>query len=350
MRTWLDSRQHLVWWQGVIAVLAGGFLFNLGQGVLRPTLPLYLQEVFAANYQMVTAIPVVFGLGKWIASLPTGYLMDHVGRRSLMACGLLLIAMCDVASAWSSTYGVFLSWRALAGVGWAMFATVATTAMIDLPAVQRRGRAVSLLMICETLGLLLGSGIGGVLYQAAGVASPLFFEAACLLVAAIAAAWWPSSTAGSRSMAPQASRDWRRLGTVLRTPGVVLMGLTNAVLMAVHVGVLVFLYPLYLVERAGVGPETVGIFISLSVLGTPDALARWQCLGPGRPPTRPTPRLARLCRPPRKSCVFHPSDLARAMELGDWGPPASWPPFRPLCWVIKFPQNNTAWRLGGFAP
>lgn len=63
MRTWLDSRQHLLWWQGVIAVLAGGFLFNLGQGVLRPTLPLYLQEVFAANYQMVTAIPVVFGLG-----------------------------------------------------------------------------------------------------------------------------------------------------------------------------------------------------------------------------------------------------------------------------------------------
>lgn len=259
--------QHPAWYQGVLAVLAGGFLFNLGQGVLRPALPLYLQEVFAANYQMVTAIPVVFGLGKWIASLPTGYLMDRVGRRPLMAGGLLLIAMCDIASVLTSTYGVFLAWRALAGVGWAMFGTVATTAMIDLPTVQRRGRAVSLLMICETLGLLLGSGMGGVLYQAVGITSPFVFEAACLLVAAVAVARQPMSATKPRPNPPQASRDWRLLGTVLRTPGVILMGLTNAVLIAVQVGVLVFLYPLYLVNRGGVGPETVGIFISLSVLG-----------------------------------------------------------------------------------
>ena len=59
-------------WQTPVAVLAGAFLFNLGEGVLRPTLPLYLQQVFAANYQMVTLIPVVFGAGKWIASVPTG--------------------------------------------------------------------------------------------------------------------------------------------------------------------------------------------------------------------------------------------------------------------------------------
>lgn len=80
-------RRQSAWWSGVIAVLTGSFLFNLGQGVLRPTLPLYLQEVFAANYQMITAIPIVFGLGKWVASLPTGYLLDRFGRRSLMAGG-----------------------------------------------------------------------------------------------------------------------------------------------------------------------------------------------------------------------------------------------------------------------
>jgi hypothetical protein len=64
-----------------VAVLAAALLFNLGQGMLRPTLPLYLQQVFAANYQMVTLIPLVFGVGKWAASLPTGYLLDRVERR-----------------------------------------------------------------------------------------------------------------------------------------------------------------------------------------------------------------------------------------------------------------------------
>jgi len=36
-----------------VAILAAAFLFNLGQGVLRPSMPLYLQRTFGANYRMV---------------------------------------------------------------------------------------------------------------------------------------------------------------------------------------------------------------------------------------------------------------------------------------------------------
>src|SRR5262245_9339783 len=115
-----------------MAVLAGALLFNLGQGVLRPTMPLYLQQVFSANYRMVTAIPTVFGAGKWVASLPAGYLQSRLGRRPIMMGGLLVIAASDVASAVVWGYPAFLGVRALAGVGWAMFGTVATTAMVDL--------------------------------------------------------------------------------------------------------------------------------------------------------------------------------------------------------------------------
>src|SRR2546428_1303109 len=174
-----------------LAVLAAAFLFNLGQGVLRPSLPLYLQRSFAANYRMVTLIPVVFGAGKWIASLPTGYLLGRLGR-PLMIWGLLLIALIDLASVMTSTYPVFLGLRALGGVGWAMFATVATTAMVHVPAAQRRGRAVSLLLMSETAGLFCGSAAGGWLYQGAGVASPFLFEAACMVVAALAVGRSPS--------------------------------------------------------------------------------------------------------------------------------------------------------------
>jgi MFS family permease len=253
-------------------VLAGAALFNLGQGVLRPTMPLYLQEMFSANYRMVTSIPTVFGLGKWVASVPTGYLMDRLGRRSLMTCGLLLIAFSDVGSALTPVYSVFLGFRALAGVGWAMFGTVATTAMVDLPAAQRRGRAVSLLLMSETLGLLVGSAAGGWLYQGVGVTSPFVFEAACMLMAAIAVGKW-ALPAATPSTPPRESRDWRRVATVLRTPGVLLIGMTNAVLIAIQTGVLVFLFPLYLVTRGAVGPDAVGLIVSLSVLGR--LLALW---------------------------------------------------------------------------
>src|SRR5262249_43204994 len=153
------------------AVLAAAFLFNLGQGVLRPALPLYLQRTFSTNYRMVTLIPVVFGAGKWIANLPSGYLLERLGRL-LMVAGLGLIALIDVLSVLASRFDVFLGLRALGGVGWAMFTTVATTTMVNLPGAERRGRTVSLLLMSETSGLLVGSAAGGWLYQRISAASP----------------------------------------------------------------------------------------------------------------------------------------------------------------------------------
>jgi MFS family permease len=155
-----------------------------GSGDLAPDDAALSAEVFSANYRMVTAIPTAFGAGKWVASLPTGYVLGRVGPRPLMVCGLLIIALSDVGSVMTSAYVVFLGFRALAGVGWAMFGTVATAVMVDLPAAQRRGRALSLLMMSETSGLLLGTAAGGWLYQGLGVESPFVFEAACMLLAA----------------------------------------------------------------------------------------------------------------------------------------------------------------------
>jgi len=120
VRAWLFTGRRPPEWQVPVAVLVAAFLFNLGQGVLRPTLPLYLQQVFAANYRMVTLIPLVFGVGKWVASLPTGYLLDRLDRRGLMVGGLLVIAVVDVASMLTPTYGVFLGFGS-AGIGRPVF-------------------------------------------------------------------------------------------------------------------------------------------------------------------------------------------------------------------------------------
>jgi MFS family permease len=261
----VDSR-GFSWRQATVAVLLGAFLFNLGQGILRPTLPLYLQQTFSASYGMVTAIATVFGVGKWMASLPTGYLLPRLAR-SLMVGGLLLIAFSDLASVMTSSYVVFLGFRALGGVGWAMFGTVATTMMVDVQAAQRRGRAISLLLMSETFGLLLGSAASGWLYRSAGVASPFLFEAGCMLVAGVAMAASAVRTDDSTSAVPGGARDRPRLRSVLEIPGVRLMGLTSAILIALQTGVLVFLFPLFLVNRRSASPETVGLLVSVMVLG-----------------------------------------------------------------------------------
>jgi MFS family permease len=243
-------------------------MFNLGQGVLRPSLPLYLQQFFGANYRMVTVIPTVFGVGKWIANLPTGYLLDRLGRRPLMITGLAVIASSDVASALTSAYGIFLGVRGVAGIGWAMFATVATTVMVDRGA--RRGRAISRLLMAETSGVLLGSIGGGWLYAGVGATSPFLFEAACMMVAAMAAGWLDLPPTPPRNGSSAAGH---RLRTVIRVPGMMLMSITNAALVAVQTGVIVFLFPLYLLERGHLAPEVVGYMVGVSVVGR--LLALW---------------------------------------------------------------------------
>jgi predicted MFS family arabinose efflux permease len=252
-----------------VAVFAAAFLFNLGQGVLRPSLPLYLQGSFGANYRMVTLIPVVFGAGKWAASLPTGYLLERFGRR-LMIWGLLLIGFVDVASVVTSRFVVFLALRALGGAGWAMFATVATTAMVKAPNARGRGRAVSVLLMCETAGLLVGTAGGGFLYERVAAASPFVFEAACVLAAALAVGRWTHRRCRPTSVPTSSPVSLRK---ILRAPGLMMAATTNAVLIAIQTGVLVFLFPLYLANRASVGPGAVGLIVSLSVCGR--LLALW---------------------------------------------------------------------------
>lgn len=250
-----------------LEVLAAAFLFNLGQGVLRPSLPLFLQEVFAANYRMVTAIPVVFGAGRWVANLPTGYLLDRVGRRRLTVGGLLVVAASDLACAVVPIYRFFLGLRGMAGAGWAMFGTIATITMVDRSATERRGRRVSLLLMTETLGLLLGSAAGGWLYQGLGVVSPFVFEAGCMLVAALVVVSYRTPALDADSSAPASPHVRHHFGSILGEPGLLLMSLTNAALTAIHTGVVVFLFPLLVVARTGLRPSALGWIVSLNVLG-----------------------------------------------------------------------------------
>jgi MFS family permease len=142
----------------------------------------------------------------------------------------------------------------------------------------------------ETAGLLVGSAGGGWLYRDLGAASPLVFEAGCMVAAALAVSGG-AAPSERRVVRTHEAGDQRLLHDVLRTRGVVSISVTNGLLVAIQTGVLVFLYPLYLVHRAGVGPGAVGVLVSLTVLGrlltlwvgggASDRWGRVRVLGPG---------------------------------------------------------------------
>lgn len=223
--------------------------------------------MFAANYRMVTMIPVVFAAGRWAANLPTAYLLDRAGRRALTLGGLLTIAISDLACVVIRVWGFFLALRAVAGAGWAMFGTIATTTVVDRSEAERRGRGVGSLLMTETAGLLIGSAVGGWLYQGLGVASPFVFEAGCMLLAALFVVSYRTPALDPDASTPASAPGPRRAAGVLREPLVLLMSLTNAALTAIQTGVVVFLFPLYTVEYAALQPSVLGWIVSLNVFG-----------------------------------------------------------------------------------
>jgi MFS family permease len=118
----------------------------------------------------------------------------------------------------------------------------------------------------------------------------------------------PAGTAPKSAPLPRG----RDLGAVLRLPGVLVMGLTNAVLIAVQTGVVVFLFPLYLLNRGHVDPGMIGLVVSLGVLGR--LLALW-IVGNIREPSRrarilPVGLLAYAVVLAAVTLLTHPAPLA----------------------------------------
>jgi MFS family permease len=99
------------------------------------------------------------------------------------------------------------------------------------------------------------------------VVSPFVFEAGCMLVAALVVVSYRTPALDTDPSAPAAALAGRHFGSILRERGVLLMSLTNAALTAIHTGAIVFLFPLYVVERAGLRPSALGWIVSLNVLG-----------------------------------------------------------------------------------
>jgi MFS family permease len=141
----------------------------------------------------------------------------------------------------------------------------------------------------ETAGLFLGSLSGGWLYVGAGAASPFLFEAGCMALGSLAVARRSVPSSNPPRAAARPARG--RLRAALGIRGVPLLSLTSAALTAIQTGLIVFLFPLYAIERAGASPEMVGLLVSAGVLGrlcalwlggrAPDRARRLQLLMPG---------------------------------------------------------------------
>ena len=182
-------------WQ-LVAANQAGLINNLNDGLAWGVLPLH----FAAAGLSVGEIgwlaalyPAVWG----VAQIGTGALSDRVGRRGLIATGMVAQGLALAATALGTGLATWAAAAVLLGLGTAAVYPTLIAQVSDLVGARERARAVGAYRLWRDLGYAAGAVLSGI------VADRLGLPAAILAVAALTAA--SGAVAGALLGAPHRS-------------------------------------------------------------------------------------------------------------------------------------------------
>src|ERR1700744_4490484 len=116
----------------------------------------------------IGALLSAFSLAYGIAQLPIGLMLDRLGSRAILAVGMFVWSLAQMATGLVSTFGGFMATRISLGVGEAPIMPCGVKVMNDWFGVRDRGFPTGLLTASNTLGVTLAPPILTVIMLAFG--------------------------------------------------------------------------------------------------------------------------------------------------------------------------------------
>jgi MFS family permease len=176
----LDLRAH----RPLVRLVVSRFLFLLGIYVVGRFLLIFAAERLglgadAAAEQAGSALALL-ALITVLASLPSGWLADRLGRRPLMLTGGLLAACGMAFLPASGSIEAIIAFGGLMALGSAAFGSASWAMLGDLTATRDAGRLLGLAHL-GTAGAAAAAGAFGILIDAAGYGVAFGLAAACSL-------------------------------------------------------------------------------------------------------------------------------------------------------------------------
>ena len=148
--------------------LAGIFsLRMLGLFMILPVFALYAEELEGVTSTQVGLAIGVYGLTQALLQLPFGMLSDHIGRKPVIASGLLIFALGSVVAAMATTIEGIILGRALQGAGAVAAAVMALAA--DLTREEHRTKAMAVIGMSIGFSFVVAMVAGPVLNHWIGV-------------------------------------------------------------------------------------------------------------------------------------------------------------------------------------
>lgn len=169
------------------SVSQAGLINNLNDGMAWGLFPLLFTAAHL-NLEQVGTLAAVYPATWGAAQLFTGAWSDRVGRKWLIAAGMVVQAVGIASVAVSSTFSGFALGSVLLGVGTAMVYPTLLAAIGDVAHPSWRASAVGVYRLWRDLGYAVGALLAGVTADALGLDAALWLVAAVTLGSGISVA------------------------------------------------------------------------------------------------------------------------------------------------------------------
>lgn len=238
-------------------------LLSLGQGILIPTLPLYAKSL-GVSFALVSMAVGASGIGTLLADIPSGILLERLGRRRTMLAGCSAVAITCLLVPLLRSFEALVVLQFVAGIGSALWAISRHVFLADSTVPEERGRAISTFGGINRIGTFGGPAIGGIVADHFGLASPFLISGALAVVTLlISFGFIPEST--TRRGAVSTAAYLRSLGRVVVGNAGVLStaGFAQLCSQMIRAGRQVIV-PLYAAYAIGLDVSAIGAVISIS--------------------------------------------------------------------------------------
>ena len=165
----------------VVMLAVSAFFVAVGFGVMIPVLPIFAASFGVSNFLIGLVVSAFAGMRLAISPF-CRRISDRIGHRRTIGIGMWIVGISSALCGLAHSYAELLLWRAVGGLGSAMFTISATALLLAAVGPDLRGRASGLYQGGFLLGGMTGPAIGGLL-TTVSLTAPFYFYAGTLVIA-----------------------------------------------------------------------------------------------------------------------------------------------------------------------
>ena len=157
-----DERRGILAYDQFLTLYFPAFVFALGYSIATPAIPVFAKS-FDTGFAVASLVIVMHALGGLVAAVPSGFLIDRIGRRPVLLLGPLLMAISSILTALAGSFSQLLAYRLIGGAAMEMWRQARLAMIADVGKQRQRGRQMTGMIGTEGAGRLIGPALGGLL-------------------------------------------------------------------------------------------------------------------------------------------------------------------------------------------